>query len=292
AEPFPKEVGDWVKSALYQPLKQAFMTPGKHQRKTAVKTVTEPFLALIPEDEQERRVHVKKVIHDLEEEILRDTVIGERRRFDGRALDEVRPITIQVGLLPRTHGSALFTRGAGRDAQIIEEYEGESKQRFLLHYNFPPFSVGEVKFLRGPGRREIGHGRSEERAIRPMMPPDEEFPYTIRLVSDILESNGSSSMASICGGSLCLMDAGVPLRSAVAGAAMGLVKEGENYAILSDIAGSEDHYGDMDFKVAGTRKGITALQMDIKIQGISKAIMEEALQQAHRARLHILEIMN
>jgi polyribonucleotide nucleotidyltransferase len=298
-ESFPKEVGEWVKTALYQPLKQAFMTPGKHQRKTAVKTVTEPFLALIPEDEQERRVHVKKVINSLEEEILRDTVIGERRRFDGRALDEVRPITIQVGLLPRTHGSALFTRGetqalvsatlgTGRDAQIIEEYEGESKQRFLLHYNFPPFSVGEVKFLRGPGRREIGHGVLARRALTPMLPADDEFAYTVRVVSDILESNGSSSMASVCGGSLALFDAGVPMRAPVAGVAMGLIKEDDKFAVLTDIAGAEDHHGDMDFKVAGTRDGITALQMDIKITGVTREIMEVALEQARHGRLHIL----
>ncbi len=298
-EQYPAEVREWVKTALYQPLKQAFMTPGKHERKAAVKAVSEPFIALIPAEDEQRKVYVKKVISSLEEEILRDTVIGERKRFDGRALDEVRPITIEVGLLPRTHGSALFTRGetqalvsatlgTGRDAQIIEEYEGESKQRFLLHYNFPPFSVGEVKFLRGPGRREIGHGVLARRALTPMLPADDEFAYTVRVVSDILESNGSSSMASVCGGSLALFDAGVPMRSPVAGVAMGLIKRDDQFAVLTDIAGAEDHHGDMDFKVAGTRDGITALQMDIKITGVTRDIMEVALEQARHGRLHIL----
>jgi polyribonucleotide nucleotidyltransferase len=212
---------------------------------------------------------VKKVIGGLEEEILRDTVLGERKRFDGRALDEIRPITIEVGLLPRVHGSALFTRGETqalvsatlghrRDAQIIEEYEGESKQKFLLHYNFPPFSVGEVRFLRGPGRREIGHGVLARRALTPLLPAEDQFAYTVRVVSDILESNGSSSMATVCGGSLALFDAGVPMAAPVAGVAMGLIKRDDQFAVLTDIAGAEDHYGDMDFKVAGTRDGVTA----------------------------------
>ncbi|HEV8631796.1 MAG TPA: polyribonucleotide nucleotidyltransferase [Thermoanaerobaculia bacterium] len=298
-EAYPPAIAEWVKAALKPALKQAFMTPGKHERKAAVKAVTEPFLAMIPAEEEAKKAQAKKVIHDLEEEILRDTVIGERRRFDGRALDEVRPITIEVGLLPRTHGSALFTRGetqalvsatlgTGRDAQIIEEYEGESKQRFLLHYNFPPFSVGEVKFLRGPGRREIGHGVLARRALTPMLPSDDEFAYTVRVVSDILESNGSSSMASVCGGSLALFDAGVPMRAPVAGVAMGLIKRDDQFAVLTDIAGAEDHHGDMDFKVAGTREGVTALQMDIKITGVTRNIMETALEQARHGRLHIL----
>ena len=211
--------------------------------------------------------------------------MDERTRFDGRRLDEIRDISIEVGLLPRTHGSALFTRGetqalvsatlgTSRDAQIIEEYEGESRQKFLLHYNFPPFSVGEVKFLRGPGRREIGHGVLARRALVPMLPHEDDFPYTVRVVSDILESNGSSSMATVCGGSLALFDAGVPMLAPVAGVAMGLIKRDDDFAVLSDIAGQEDHYGDMDFKVAGTREGITALQMDIKITGVTREIME------------------
>ena len=229
-------------------------------------------------------------------------MLNERRRFDGRALDEIRAISIEVGTLPRTHGSAIFTRGetqalvsctlgTSRDAQIIEEYEGESKQKFLLHYNFPPFSVGEVKFLRGPSRREIGHGVLARRALLPMLPHDEDFAYTVRVVSDILESNGSSSMATVCGGSLCLFDAGVPMLAPVAGVAMGLIKAAENFAVLTDIAGAEDHYGDMDFKVAGTREGVTALQMDIKITGVTREIMGTALEQARHGRLFILEKM-
>jgi len=283
---------------LYKALKM----PVKIESYKAVAALQDEAVKTLPEDQPERRSMAASVFHDLHKRIARRELLQNRRRFDDRAPDQVRPVHAEVGVLPRTHGSSLFTRGetqalvtctlgTSEDAQILDWLEGESKKRFMLHYNFPPFSVGEVKFLRGPGRREIGHGALAERALLPLMPDNEQFPYTIRLVSDILESNGSSSMASICGGSLCLMDAGVPMRSAVAGAAMGLVKEGDNYLILTDIAGVEDHYGDMDFKVAGTREGITALQMDIKIQGISKAIMAEALEQASRARLHILDIM-
>ena len=229
-------------------------------------------------------------------------VLHDRIRFDGRRLDEVRPIQIEVGLLPRTHGSALFTRGetqalvtatlgTGRDAQVIEEYEGETLQKFLLHYNFPPFSVGEVKFLRGPGRREIGHGVLARRALIPVLPGEDEFPYIVRVVSDIMESNGSSSMATVCGGSLALFDAGVPMLSPVAGVAMGLIKGDDAFAVMTDIAGQEDHYGDMDFKVAGTRSGVTALQMDIKITGVTREIMQQALAQAQAGRFHILDQM-
>jgi len=248
------------------------------------------------------REEVGKVFDSLKERIFRDDILNKRRRPDGRAFDEIRPITCEAGLLPRTHGSALFTRGetqalgiatlgTSEDVQKIDIMEGESSKRFMLHYNFPPFSVGEVAFLRGPGRREVGHGALAERAILPIIPPEDRFPYTIRIVSDILESNGSSSMASICGGVLSLMDAGVPIKAPVAGVAMGLVKEGDNYAILTDIAGAEDHYGDMDFKVAGTKDGITALQMDIKIGGITTEIMSQALDQALKGRLFILEKM-
>ena len=225
-------------------------------------------------------------------------------RLDGRKFDEVRPIWIETGVLPRTHGSAVFTRGETQalvtctlgtadDAQKIESFEGETWKSFMLHYNFPPFSVGEVGFMRGPGRREVGHGALAERSLTPMMPTEEQFPYTVRIVSDILESNGSSSMASVCGGSLAMMDAGVPLKSAVAGIAMGLVMDEKTgkYAVLTDIAGAEDHYGDMDFKVAGTADGITALQMDIKVGGITTEIMRKALDQARRGRLHILDKM-
>jgi polyribonucleotide nucleotidyltransferase len=231
-------------------------------------------------------------------------MLNERRRPDGRAFDEVRAISIETGLLPRTHGSALFTRGETQalvtvtlgtkdDEQRIELLEpGESpSKRFMLHYNFPPFSVGEVGFMRGAGRREIGHGALAERSLLRVLPDEAKFPYTLRVVSDILESNGSSSMASICGATLALMDAGVPISSPVSGVAMGLVKEGDKYAILTDIAGAEDHYGDMDFKVAGTREGITGMQMDIKVPNITTSIMKEAMEQARRGRLYILDKM-
>jgi polyribonucleotide nucleotidyltransferase len=240
----------------------------------------------------------------LREKIFRDDMIGRHRRPDARAFDQIRQITCEVGVLPRAHGSALFTRGETQalatatlgtkeDRQRLDLlFEEETFKRFMLHYNFPPFSVGEVKFLRGPGRREIGHGALAERAIANLLPPEADFPYAVRVVSDILESNGSSSMATVCGASLALMDAGVPLKAACAGIAMGLVVEGDKYAILTDIAGAEDHYGDMDFKVAGTRQGITALQMDIKVSGVSIAMMREALAQARKARLQILDNMD
>jgi polyribonucleotide nucleotidyltransferase len=255
-----------------------------------------------PEEAPEVRREVAKVFDSLKERIFRDDILNKKHRPDGRAFDEIRAISCEAGLLPRTHGSALFTRGetqalviatlgTSEDVQKIDIMEGESSKRFMLHYNFPPFSVGEVAFLRGPGRREVGHGALAERAILPIIPAEDKFPYTIRIVSDILESNGSSSMASICGGVLSLMDAGVPIKAPVAGVAMGLVKEGDKYAVLTDIAGAEDHYGDMDFKVAGTRDGITALQMDIKIGGITTEIMSQALDQALKGRLFILEKM-
>jgi polyribonucleotide nucleotidyltransferase len=240
----------------------------------------------------------------LKERVFRDEMLLNRRRPDGRAFDEVRPITIETGILPRTHGSALFTRGETQslvtvtlgtkeDEQRIELLEpGESpSKRFMLHYNFPPFSVGEVGFMRGPGRREIGHGALAERSLSALIPEESVFPYTLRVVSDILESNGSSSQATVCGASLALMDSGVPMAAHVGGVAMGLVKEGDKYAILTDIAGAEDHYGDMDFKVAGTRRGITGLQMDIKVTNVTTEIMKEALEQARRGRLHILDKM-
>jgi len=236
------------------------------------------------------------------EKIFRKEILEDHVRPDGRRFNEIRQITAEVSVLPRTHGSALFTRGETQalvtvtlgtadDEQRMDTLEGESFKRFMLHYNFPPFSVGEVKFLRGPGRREIGHGALAERSILQVMPSEEAFPYTIRVVSDILESNGSSSMASVCGGILALMDAGVPIKAPEAGVAMGLVKEGDKYAILSDIAGAEDHFGDMDFKVAGTEKGITGLQMDIKTGGITRQLMAEALAQAREGRMFILQKM-
>src|SRR5713226_9641970 len=256
-----------------------------------------------PAEDESKRHNAAHYFDLLEEKLFRDEVLHKRQRPDKRAFDQVRKITCEVGLLPRTHGSALFTRGetqalvtvtlgTAEDKQRMDVLEGESFKRFMLHYNFPPFSVGEVAFLRGPGRREIGHGSLAERSLLSMLPGEESFPYTIRVVSDILESNGSSSMATVCGGCLALMDAGVPLKAPVAGIAMGLVKEGEKYAILTDIAGAEDHYGDMDFKVAGTRSGITALQMDIKTTGLTSQIMREALAQAQRGRLFILGKMD
>ncbi len=303
AKELDQELYRQLESALGQRLYDAMKMPVKIESYRAIASIIDEQVKSFPEDQPQRREAAAAICSDLHKKIARRELLEARRRFDGRAADQLRKVTPEVGVLPRTHGSALFTRGetqalvtctlgTSEDAQRIDWLEGESKKRFMLHYNFPPFSVGEVKFLRGPGRREIGHGALAERALLPLMPDDEAFPYTIRLVSDILESNGSSSMASICGGSLCLMDAGVPLRSAVAGAAMGLVKSGDAYVILTDIAGVEDHYGDMDFKVAGTREGITALQMDIKINGISKAIMGEALAQARRARMQILDVMD
>jgi polyribonucleotide nucleotidyltransferase len=262
--------------------------------RTVLKTMSEEYEGLGSE--------AKDFLHDLEKKMVRRMILEESRRIDGRPFDEVRSIECMVGVLPRVHGSALFTRGetqamvlatlgTGRDDQRIETIYGDISRHFILHYNFPPYSVGEAKRLGGPGRREIGHGALARRALKPVLPPKDDFPYTIRVVSEILESNGSSSMASVCGGSLSLMDAGVPLKAAVAGVAMGLISEGEKIAVLTDIIGDEDHYGDMDFKVAGTRDGITAIQMDIKVDGITREIMQKALDQAREGRLHILEKM-
>jgi polyribonucleotide nucleotidyltransferase len=250
---------------------------------------------------EEQKAEAAGLFERLREQIFRDEMLDLRRRPDGRAFDKIRQIDVETSVLPRTHGSGLFTRGETQalvtvtlgtkdDEQRLELLEsGETSKRFMLHYNFPPFSVGEVGFMRGPGRREIGHGALAERALAPVIPDEKTFPYTMRVVSDILESNGSSSQASVCGATLALMDAGVPIKAPVAGIAMGLVKEGEKYAILTDIAGAEDHYGDMDFKVAGTREGITALQMDIKVSNVTPTLMHEALEQARRARLFILD---
>jgi polyribonucleotide nucleotidyltransferase len=251
------------------------------------------------EADDEKLAMVKRLFEELKERIFRDLILNKRERPDKRRFDEIRSIWIETGLLPRTHGSAVFTRGETQalvtatlgtsdDEQRMDLLEGEAHKRFLLHYNFPPFSVGETGRMTGPGRREVGHGALAERALTAVLPSIEAWPYTIRVVSDILESNGSSSMATVCGGTLAMMDAGIPLTAPVAGVAMGLVKEGNNYAVLSDIAGAEDHYGDMDFKVAGTRVGITALQMDIKIPGVTSKIMSEALEQAREGRMHIL----
>ncbi|HET9263225.1 MAG TPA: polyribonucleotide nucleotidyltransferase [Vicinamibacterales bacterium] len=293
-----------VEEKVYVALSEAMRIKGKLESYDRVDQVLEDLIASIPEGEVERRTEAKQIFKELKGKVLRDEALGRGRRLDGRAFDEIRPITIEVGVLPRTHGSAVFTRGetqalvtatlgTAEDQQKIEMMEGEQWKRFMLHYNFPPFSVGEVAFLRGPGRREVGHGALAERSLTPMIPAEEQFPYTVRIVSDILESNGSSSMASVCGGSLAMMDAGVPLGAPVAGVAMGLIMDEQTgrYAVLSDIAGAEDHYGDMDFKVAGSAEGITALQMDIKVSGITTEIMRKALEQARQGRMFILEKM-
>jgi polyribonucleotide nucleotidyltransferase len=272
---------------------------GKLRSYKMMDEIAAEIVASVPETESEKRSEAAKIYHHLMEKIFRKEILEDKIRPDGRQFNEIRQISGEVGLLPRTHGSALFTRGETQalvtatlgtadDEQRMDTLEGESFKRFMLHYNFPPFSVGETKPLRGPGRREIGHGALAERSVAAVMPSDEAFPYTVRVVSDILESNGSSSMATICGGILALMDAGVPITAPVAGVAMGLVMEGDQYAILTDIAGAEDHYGDMDFKVAGTEKGITGLQMDIKVAGINPQIMAEALAQAREGRLFLL----
>ncbi|MEO8382945.1 MAG: polyribonucleotide nucleotidyltransferase [Acidobacteriota bacterium] len=286
-------------------LKTAMQTTGKESRRKAMKAVKEQVVGSVPAEDTERLTAVGAAFGEMEVEIFRNLMLNEGKRVDGRGFEEIRPISIDTNVLPRTHGSAIFTRGETQalvtvtlgtpnEAQKIEDFEGETFQRFMLHYNFPPFSVGEVKFLRGPARREIGHGNLARRALAPLLPTDDEFAYTIRIVSDILESNGSSSMASVCGGSLAMMQAGVPLRAAVGGVAMGLVSSEDNskYAILSDIAGMEDHEGDMDFKVAGSRNGITALQMDIKVSGLSREVMAKALEQAKAGRMHILDKMD
>ena len=275
----------------------------KDERSAKNKEINELVLESLKEKYPDNEPDIKGLLHDIEKELMRNRILNEGIRLDGRTTTQIRPITIELGLLPRTHGSALFTRGETQslttltlgtksDEQIIDGLQEEYKKRFLLHYNFPPFSVGEVGKIGGVGRREVGHGNLAERAIKKLMPAEDKFPYTVRLNSDILESNGSSSMATVCAGSLTLMDGGVPIKKQVAGIAMGLVKEDEKYSILSDILGNEDHLGDMDFKVAGTSEGITAIQMDIKIHGLSFEIMEKALAQAKEGRMHILSVMN
>ncbi len=301
-EPEDNSEAEAVVAQLADRLKEAMNTSGKLASDAQVSACKEAAAALAPEDDEDLQARYKKAFGSLKEKLFRTQLLEEGRRTDGRATDEIRAISSEVSFLPRTHGSALFTRGETQalatvtlgtddDAQRMDGLAGETSKRFMIHYNFPPFSVGEVRFLRGPGRREIGHGALAERAVKPVLPSNDEFPYTIRIVSDILESNGSSSMATVCGGVLALQDAGVPIRKPVAGVAMGLVKEDDKHAILSDIAGFEDHYGDMDFKVAGTEDGITALQMDIKITGVTHEILSKALDQARTGRLHILSKM-
>jgi len=296
---------DKVKALVEADLRKAFATPEKQKRHELVSAASAKVKKelLAPDADANEQVLLSSVFKALESDVVRGDIIRTSRRIDGRDLKTVRPITSEVHVLPRTHGSALFTRGetqaivvatlgTGEDEQFIDALEGTRKERFMLHYNFPPYSVGETGRMGSPGRREIGHGKLAWRAVRPLMPSQEEFPYTVRLVSEITESNGSSSMATVCGSSLALMDAGVPLKRPVAGIAMGLIKEGNSFAVLSDILGDEDHLGDMDFKVAGTEKGVTALQMDIKITGITEEIMRVALDQAYAGRMHILGEMN
>ena len=284
-------------------LKQALEVPEKLERYKRIAEVKSEVVPQALAEFPDKQKDIKNAFEELKRNVFRGLVIQQERRIDGRGLKDIRPITCEVEVLPRTHGSALFTRGETQalvvttlgttsDEQRVDALIGEHFKKFMLHYNFPPFSVGEVKFLRGPGRREIGHGSLAERALVPVLPAEESFPYTIRIVSEILESNGSTSMATVCGGSLSLMDAGVPVTAPVAGIAMGLIKEGEHVRVLSDILGDEDHLGDMDFKVAGTAEGVTSLQMDIKISDVNREIMRQALHQAKEGRLHILGVMN
>lgn len=294
---------DKVTGLSLESIKTAITIPDKMRRQDALDKILKEVINELVTDEEDKTMEISSVFNDIEKELVRGMILNENRRADGRAPDEIRNISSEIGILPRTHGSALFIRGETQclavvtlgtsdDEQKIDSLDGESYKTFMLHYNFPPFSVGEVKPLRSPGRREIGHGMLAERALKSVIPPKTEFPYTMRIVSDILESNGSSSMATVCGGSLALMDAGVPVRTHVAGIAMGLIKEGDKVVVLTDILGLEDHLGDMDFKVTGTDKGITAFQLDTKIGGISREIMEKALEQARRGRLHILGKMS
>ena len=293
-----------VEEKVYVPLSEAMRLRGKLENYDRIDQVLEDLIASLPEGEVERKVEAKAIFKELKEKVLRDEILERGVRLDGRQFDEIRAIWSEAGVLPRTHGSVVFTRGETQalvtctlgtadDEQKVEHVSGEFYKRFMLHYNFPPFSVGEVQFLRGPGRREVGHGALAERALTAVVPGEDKFAYTIRIVSDILESNGSSSMASVCGGSMAMMDSGVPIKAPVAGIAMGLIMDEKTgkYAVLSDIAGAEDHYGDMDFKVAGTNQGITALQMDIKVAGITSEVMSKALDQARTGRLHILAEM-
>lgn len=303
----PAEANTELKAAVAEAaeadIKAAYQIAEKLARQDQLSAIRAAVVEKLTADEQYAEKEIRDVIEHLEYDIVRGAILNDRKRIDGRDLTTVRPISIRTGVLPRTHGSALFTRGetqaivvatlgTERDAQIIDALAGEYKDTFMLHYNFPPFSVGETGFVGSPKRREIGHGRLAKRGVAAVLPDMSEFPYVIRVVSEITESNGSSSMASVCGSSLALMDAGVPLKAPVAGIAMGLIKEGEQFAVLSDILGDEDHLGDMDFKVAGSENGVTALQMDIKIDGITPEIMKVALEQAKQGRLHILGEMN
>ena len=303
-----KELADDLKSGIRElaadAFSKAYTLTDKQERSSRLSEIREEVSAkfIAEETDSETSVAIAKFVKSLESDVVRGDLIKSKKRIDGRGVADVREIVAEVEVLPKTHGSALFTRGetqalvattlgTGQDEQIIDSIEGESRESFLLHYNFPPYSVGEAGFLKSPGRREIGHGKLAWRAVNPVMPEKDDFPYTVRVVSEITESNGSSSMASVCGASLSMMDAGVPIKAPVAGIAMGLVKEEDDFVVLSDILGDEDHLGDMDFKVAGTRNGVTALQMDIKVAGITAEIMDVALQQANDGRMHILDKM-
>jgi polyribonucleotide nucleotidyltransferase len=293
-----------VASIAEGPFAEAYAIKAKQDRRKRIEEIGESVrTAFTDEERAEKGALIADALKSLEKKFVRGTILRERKRIDGRGLTDIRSISCEVGVLPRTHGSAVFTRGetqalvmatlgTSQDEQRIDSIMGDTTKSFMLHYNFPPFSVGEVRMLRGPGRREVGHGALAERAVSKVLPKNVDFPYTVRVVSEVLESNGSSSMATVCGASLAMMDAGVPTSGAVSGIAMGLIKEGEDVAVLSDILGDEDHLGDMDFKVAGTKNGVTAIQMDIKIGGVSREIMLSALKQAREGRLHILEKMN
>ena len=300
---YPEGLSDKIDSLSRTKISESIRIKEKKERHLAITDVSDEVIEKLNEDYPESEKIINSIIHDIEKEETRKMMLDESVRLDGRKSDEIRPITCEIGYLPRTHGSALFTRGQTQalgtttlgtkmDSQLIDGLESTSYKTYMLHYNFPPFSTGEAKPIRGTSRREVGHGDLAERALKPVLPDQEKFPYTIRVVSDVLESNGSSSMATVCAGSLSLMDAGVPIRSNVAGIAMGLIKEDNKTMILSDILGDEDHLGDMDFKVAGTVEGITAIQMDIKIKGISFEIMKDALEKAKQGRKHVLKIMN
>ncbi|MGH7252208.1 MAG: polyribonucleotide nucleotidyltransferase [Nitrospiraceae bacterium] len=302
AEAIAPALSDAVRQLVAGPIRDAILIPNKTARQERLAQILDEAIEKLKTDDPDRSRHIKLVFHSLEYTEVRKMILERGVRADGRGPTDIRTVTCEVGVLPRTHGSALFTRGETQslavvtlgtteDEQRIDALEGEYYRTFMLHYNFPPFSVGEARPLRSPGRREVGHGALAERALRPVIPSKETFPYTLRLVSDILESNGSSSMATVCGGALALMDAGVPIKEPVAGIAMGLIKEGERVMVLSDILGLEDHLGDMDFKVTGTKHGVTALQMDIKIAGITPKLMRQALDQARKGRLYILERM-
>jgi len=293
-----------IASIAEAPFAEAYAIREKQDRRKRIEAIGESVRAAFTDDERaEKGALISDALKSLEKKYVRGTILREKKRIDGRGLTDVRAISCEVGVLPRTHGSAVFTRGetqalvmatlgTSQDEQRIDSIMGDTTKSFMLHYNFPPFSVGEVKMLRGPGRREVGHGALAERAVSKVLPKNVDFPYTVRVVAEVLESNGSSSMATVCGASLAMMDAGVPTSGAVSGIAMGLIKEGDDVAVLSDILGDEDHLGDMDFKVAGTKNGVTAIQMDIKIGGVSREIMLSALRQAREGRLHILEKMN